>query len=92
MASTDALASLRGIPLFSRVAQADLEQIASHLIERRYPLPRSLAIATPLELRATTADFVTFVSSVDDQQILARHGYAPATVPIRIVRTVEEGE
>jgi CRP/FNR family transcriptional regulator len=37
MASTDALASLRGIPLFSRVAQVDLEQIASHLIERRYP-------------------------------------------------------
>jgi len=37
MASTDALTSLRGIPLFSRVAQADLEQIASHLIERRYP-------------------------------------------------------
>ena len=37
MASVDALANLRGIPLFSRVAQADLEQIASHLIERRYP-------------------------------------------------------
>jgi CRP-like cAMP-binding protein len=37
MASADALASLRGIPLFSRVAQGDLEQIASHLIERRYP-------------------------------------------------------
>jgi CRP-like cAMP-binding protein len=37
MAATDALASLRGIPLFSRVAQVDLEQIASHLIERRYP-------------------------------------------------------
>jgi CRP-like cAMP-binding protein len=37
MASTDALASLRAIPLFSRVIEADLEQIASHLIERRYP-------------------------------------------------------
>jgi CRP-like cAMP-binding protein len=37
MASADALASLRGIPLFSRVVQGDLEQIASHLIERRYP-------------------------------------------------------
>ena len=37
MASPDALASLRGIPLFARVAQGDLEQIASHLIERRYP-------------------------------------------------------
>jgi CRP/FNR family transcriptional regulator, cyclic AMP receptor protein len=37
MASADALANLRGIPLFSQVAQTDLEQIASHLIERRYP-------------------------------------------------------
>ncbi len=37
MASTEALASLRIIPLFSHVAQGDLEQIASHLIERRYP-------------------------------------------------------
>ncbi|HET9952393.1 MAG TPA: substrate-binding domain-containing protein [Candidatus Eisenbacteria bacterium] len=62
------------------------------LLERRYPLLRSLAIATPRELRESAADFVTFVSSVDGQQILARHGYAPATVPIRIVRTVEEGE
>jgi CRP/FNR family cyclic AMP-dependent transcriptional regulator len=37
MASADTLANLRIIPLFSRVAQSDLEQIASHLIERRYP-------------------------------------------------------
>jgi CRP-like cAMP-binding protein len=37
MASADAVTSLRSIPLFSRVAQPDLEQIASHLIERRYP-------------------------------------------------------
>ena len=37
MASADTLANLRSIPLFSRVAQGDLEQIASHLIERRYP-------------------------------------------------------
>src|SRR5258705_604648 len=37
MASADAVTSLRAIPLFSRVAQPDLEQIASHLIERRYP-------------------------------------------------------
>lgn len=37
MAGTDALDALRSIPLFSHVADADLEQIASHLIERRYP-------------------------------------------------------
>ncbi len=31
------LETLRSIPLFSHVADGDLEQIASHLIERRYP-------------------------------------------------------
>jgi phosphate transport system substrate-binding protein len=62
------------------------------LLEQRYPLLRSLSIATPKTPRTTAADFVTFVSSVEGQQILARHGYAPATVPVRIVRTAEEGE
>jgi CRP-like cAMP-binding protein len=33
----EALESLRAIPLFSRVSDADLEEIASHLIERRFP-------------------------------------------------------
>lgn len=33
----EAVESLRAIPLFSRVAESDLEQIASHLISRRYP-------------------------------------------------------
>ena len=37
MAGTDALDALRTIPLFSHVADGDLDQIASHLIERRYP-------------------------------------------------------
>lgn len=35
--TTETLAALRAIPLFARVADGDLEQIASHLIERRYP-------------------------------------------------------
>jgi CRP-like cAMP-binding protein len=35
--SRDALEIARGIPLFAQVADDDLEQIASHLIERRYP-------------------------------------------------------
>lgn len=35
--SREALDTLRTIPLFAQVADADLEQIASHLIERRYP-------------------------------------------------------
>lgn len=33
----ETLEALRGIPLFARVVEGDLEQIASHLIERRYP-------------------------------------------------------
>jgi len=33
----EALESLRAIPLFSRVRDADLEDVASHLIERRFP-------------------------------------------------------
>jgi CRP/FNR family cyclic AMP-dependent transcriptional regulator len=35
--SRDALEIARGIPLFAQVADADLDQIASHLIARRYP-------------------------------------------------------
>jgi CRP-like cAMP-binding protein len=35
--SRDALEIARGIPLFAQVADDDLDQIASHLIERRYP-------------------------------------------------------
>ncbi|MFP6607808.1 MAG: Crp/Fnr family transcriptional regulator [Myxococcota bacterium] len=36
-AKPDVLDSLRVVPLFSRVAEADLENIAALLIERRYP-------------------------------------------------------
>ena len=33
----EALDTLRAIPLFSQVSDADLTEVASHLIERRYP-------------------------------------------------------
>ena len=36
-AKSDVLDSLRGVPLFSQVGQSDLENVASLLIERRYP-------------------------------------------------------
>lgn len=62
------------------------------VLDRSYPLLRSIAIATPSKARPTASDFITFVSGVDGQRIVARHGYAPATVPIRIVRTAEETE
>jgi CRP-like cAMP-binding protein len=33
----DILDSLRSIPLFGRVSESDLEELATHLIERRFP-------------------------------------------------------
>jgi CRP-like cAMP-binding protein len=33
----EVLDSLRGIPLFRRVSEGDLEELATHLIERRFP-------------------------------------------------------
>lgn len=62
------------------------------ILDRSYPLLRNIAIATPAAPRQTASDFITFVSGVDGQRIVARHGYAPATVPIRIVRTAEDTE
>jgi len=62
------------------------------LVTRSYPLLRSLSLCTPKDAAATASDFVNFVSSLDGQRIVARHGYGPATVPVRIVRTTEEEE
>ena len=49
--SRDALEIARGIPLFSQVADRDLEQIASHLIERRFP--RNTTIVETSDVYAT---------------------------------------
>ncbi len=62
------------------------------LLRRTYPLLRSVSIATPATPRQTASDFITFVSGLDGQRVVARHGYAPATVPIELVRTAEEVE
>lgn len=62
------------------------------LLTKTYPLLRAISIATPAQPAETVGNFVNFVSGIDGQQIVARHGYAPATVPIRIVRTAEEAE
>lgn len=86
---TDAVRPLR---VSAAIGFGYVSMTRASLLERTYPLLRSLALATPQEPRKTAADFVTFVSSVDGQRILARHGYSPATVPIRIVRTVEDSE
>jgi phosphate transport system substrate-binding protein len=60
------------------------------LILKHYPLIRSISLCTAAAPNATAAEFVTFVSSVEGQRVVARHGYAPATVPIRVVRTAVE--
>ncbi len=62
------------------------------LLTRHYPLLRTISIATSANPRPTATQFINFASGVDGQRIVARHGYAPATVPIEIVRTAEEAE
>lgn len=64
----------------------------ANLILKKYPLLRSISLCTAKDPPATAADFINFVSSLEGQEIVARHGYGPATVPIRIVRTSEEEE
>jgi phosphate transport system substrate-binding protein len=60
------------------------------LMLKQYPLLRGISVCTPQNADATASDFVTFVSSMDGQRIAVRYGYAPATVPVQVVRTVEE--
>ncbi len=62
------------------------------LLTRQYPLLRAISIATSAKPRSTASEFITYISSIDGQRIAARHGYAPAAVPVRVVRTTEEGE
>ncbi len=62
------------------------------LLTHRYPLLRTISIATSAHPRPTASDFINFASGVVGQRIVARHGYAPATMPIKIVRTAEEVE
>jgi len=80
---------------FIKVHERGLPYVAldrETLLTKRYPLLRAISIATPAQPAETAGDFVNFVSGIDGQQIVARHGYAPATVPIRIVRTAEEAQ
>jgi len=62
------------------------------LVTRRYPLLKPISIATSAKPAPTVSNFVNFVSGMDGQRIIARHGYAPAAVPIQIIRTAEEAE
>jgi phosphate transport system substrate-binding protein len=61
-----------------------------NLILKRYPLIRSVSVCTVASPPATASEFITFASSVEGQRIVARHGYGPATVPVKVVRTAEE--
>jgi phosphate transport system substrate-binding protein len=60
------------------------------LMLKKYPLMRCISLCTPEHADATASDFITFVSSMDGQRTAVRYGYAPATVPVQVVRTVEE--
>jgi len=62
------------------------------LFTRQYPLLRPISIATSANPVSTVTNFINFASGMDGQRIIARHGYAPATVPIQIIRTAEEAE
>ena len=63
------------------------------LVLRTYPLNRALSLCVGgTNPPGTATDFINFVSSMDGQRIVARHGYAPAVVPIQIVRTAQEAE
>ncbi len=62
------------------------------LFTRRYPLLKPISIATSAHPASTVSNFINFVSGMDGQRIIARHGYAPATVPIQIIRTDEGAE
>jgi len=62
------------------------------LVTRRYPLLRTVSIATSAHPAPTASSFINFASGMDGQRIVARHGYAPATVPIQIIRTAEGAE
>ncbi|HKW50315.1 MAG TPA: substrate-binding domain-containing protein [Candidatus Eisenbacteria bacterium] len=76
-----------------RVSQAiGLESIPltrETLVTRRYPLLKPISIATSAHPASTVSSFINFVSGMDGQRIIARHGYAPAAVPIQIIRTAE---
>jgi len=79
-----------------RVAQAkglpSVPLTRETLLDRTYPLIRNVALATPAKPRETASELVTFISGIDGQAIVARFGYGPATVPVRIVRTAQEAE
>ena len=62
------------------------------LVTRGYPLLKPISIATSANPASTVSNFINFVSGMDGQRIIARHGYAPASVPIQIIRTAEGAE
>jgi phosphate transport system substrate-binding protein len=59
---------------------------------KKYPLMRGISLCSRAKPSNTVTDFINFVTSVDGQQIVARYGYVPATVPVHVVRTAEEAQ
>ncbi len=77
-----------------RVSQADgLPYVAldrETLLTQHLPAPSLRFRSRHRPTRGAAANFINFVSGMDGQRIVARHGYAPAAVPIEIIRTAEE--
>jgi phosphate transport system substrate-binding protein len=62
------------------------------LMLKKYPLLRGISLCTGGTPPGTATDFINFVTSVDGQRIVSKHGFAPATVSVRVVRTAEEAQ
>src|SRR6267378_5007592 len=67
-----AVSPAKGLPYVSLTRET--------LMLKTYPLLRGISICTRGNPPGTATDFINFVTGVDGQQIVARYGYAPATV------------
>lgn len=85
-------ARVRTLAVSSAIGLPYIRLDRESLILRTYPLMRSISLCTQGNTPSAVTDFINFVTSVDGQRIVARHGLAPATVPVQIVRTAEEAE
>jgi phosphate transport system substrate-binding protein len=83
---------VKSLRLSPALGLASIPLTRETLFTRQYPLLRPISIATGANPVSTVSNFINFVSGMDGQRIIARHGYAPGTVPIQIIRTAEGAE
>jgi phosphate transport system substrate-binding protein len=83
---------VRALAVSSAVGMPYIALDRETLILRTYPLLCGVSLCTGGNPPDTATDFINFVTSMDGQQVVARYGYAPATVSVRVVRTAEEAQ